>query len=286
MVSAQYAIVNLGREQHPGAGLALDRLQDAFLAGKPGAEQEWTNALAGAVAAAMATEPAAGGCPYQMKEHDLDQGESDGPSLDELLDDIASGKRELIPKKDPAKVQDDEDTTWKPVDLSAVLAGTWTPPQASIGRRSDGVALLYPGQEHAVAAEPEAGKTWLLCQVTADELDDGGRVLYIDFEDDEQEIIGRLLTLGAKPDQLGDMSRFRYVRPAEQIATSDDAYKKIYGRLLDFGQDQGPTLVVLDGVTEGYGMHGWSIDSKRRLAEVAPGVHQAGVAGRGRDPGI
>ena len=39
----------------------------------------------------------------------------------------------------------------------------------------------------------------------------------------------------------------------------EDDENGIGSRLLDFNGD-GPTLVVLDGVTEGYGLHGWKID--------------------------
>jgi hypothetical protein len=99
MVSAQYAIVNLGREQHPGAGQALDRLRDRFLAGKPDGEHEWSRALDGAVAAAMATEPAAGGCPYQMPD-----------PLEGVVLDLAEEQDQAEePKKDPAQAKKDQE---------------------------------------------------------------------------------------------------------------------------------------------------------------------------------
>jgi hypothetical protein len=68
VIAAQRALTAFGRELHPGAGKALDQLQDAFLADKPDGEHEWNRGLAGAVAIAMETEPAATGCPYSMKD--------------------------------------------------------------------------------------------------------------------------------------------------------------------------------------------------------------------------
>ena len=34
--------------------------------------------------------------------------------------------------------------TWQPVDLAAVLDGTWCPPRPTVGRRNDGAGLFYP----------------------------------------------------------------------------------------------------------------------------------------------
>ena len=162
----------------------------------------------------------------------------------------------------------DEETgdgnSWIPVDLGAVLDGTFERVQASIGHRSDGVPLLYPGKEHSVFGEPEAGKGWLLLHVAADELARGGRVLYIDFEDDEGTVVGRLhRELGVPADDI--KARFFYVRP-------DGPGVEHYGKLLE---STDPNLVMLDGVTEGYGLHGWQIkendDSpKWRTAFVKP----------------
>jgi hypothetical protein len=66
LIGAQHALVMLGREQHPGAGQALDQLQ----AGTD--EDEWTHALEGAVSIAMATEPKQTGCLYAERNYPLD----------------------------------------------------------------------------------------------------------------------------------------------------------------------------------------------------------------------
>jgi hypothetical protein len=101
MLSAQQAIVYGGREGHPGAGQALDQLLGLFLADKPDGEGEWSHALDGAVAAAMANEPERAGCPYVIKEHLADDG--DGPSLNELL----ANHAKRAEKRDPAREKAD-----------------------------------------------------------------------------------------------------------------------------------------------------------------------------------
>jgi AAA domain-containing protein/bifunctional DNA primase/polymerase-like protein len=89
LIGAQHALVMLGREQHPGAGQALDRLQE--LAGAD--DSEWTRALEGAVSIAMDSEPAATGCPYVIKDHLGEQGDDNGPSLDQLLEGYAAAQQ-------------------------------------------------------------------------------------------------------------------------------------------------------------------------------------------------
>jgi hypothetical protein len=170
---------------------------------------------------------------------------------------------------DPTEDEDmDEDDSWQPVDLGAVLDGTYERPTASIGHRSDGTALLYPGKEHSVFGEPEAGKGWFILHVAADELARDGTVLYVDFEDDEGTVVGRLhRDLGVPADDI--KARFFYVRP-------DGPGVNAYPKLLD---KTNPSLVILDGVTEGYGLHGWQIkendDSPRwRAAFVKPAMRR------------
>lgn len=140
-------------------------------------------------------------------------------------------------------------SSWWPMDLEPALTGQFQQVKATIGHRTDGQELLYRGKEHAVFGEPEAGKGWLLQHVAADELKRGGCVLYIDFEDDENTIVGRLHNnLGFPADIIRE--RFHYVRPEDRVHPTE------YQAILEHFQ---PTLVLLDGTTEGYGLHGWKI---------------------------
>ncbi|MGI5325524.1 AAA family ATPase [Actinomadura nitritigenes] len=142
----------------------------------------------------------------------------------------------------------DERRTWAPIDLSDVLEGRYQAPAPTVGARDDGVGLFYPGRMHSVAAESEAGKTWLMLAACRTEMEAGNGAVYLDFEDDEGGIVGRLLALGTAPDLI--RKYFAYIRPEVPI--------NFGGNRSDLDQALGdlrPTLVTIDGVTEGMVMH-------------------------------
>lgn len=141
--------------------------------------------------------------------------------------------------------------SWRPVDLAPVLDGTWEPPQPTVGRREDGTGLFYPGRCHSVVAETEAGKTWFALSACLDEMKEGNHVVYLDFEDDEGGIVGRLLYLGAHRDRI--RQQFHYLRPEGPLGTGihlDDLRAVL--------AEHGPTLGVLDGITEAMDLHGFN----------------------------
>ena len=166
--------------------------------------------------------------------------------------------------------------SWRPVDLTAVLDGSYVAPQPAVGHRDDGVGVLYLGRVHSSASEPEGGKTWLLQQCVLRELDAGKSAIVMDFEDDEGGFVGRLLTLGAKPAHIRD--RFAYLRPDTPIGG--------LGNREDLDQALGdlrPTLVGIDGVTEAMSVHGLELKDNsdvakfdrllaRRIADSGPAV--------------
>lgn len=151
------------------------------------------------------------------------------------------------------------DRSWRQVDLTDVLDGTWSPPQPVVGSRTDGKGLFYAGKCHTVVSETEGGKTWFALSVVLDEMHGGHHVAYLDFEDDEGGIVGRLLTLGAHRDRVREL--FHYVRPSQALGTGihlDD--------LVDLLAEHAPTLVVLDGVTEAMVLHGLNPLDNREAA--------------------
>lgn len=141
-------------------------------------------------------------------------------------------------------------SSWAPVDLGPILRGEVVPAQASIGiARSDGVRLLYPGKEHAVAGEMEAGKSWLALQCCVAELSEGRHVLYIHFEeDDPTDTVTRLLLLGVEPHVVAEL--FHFVAPAYG-ATPD---------VIHALRELRPSLVVLDGQNDAMTLHGHGIN--------------------------
>ncbi|TYB97132.1 AAA family ATPase [Micromonospora sp. WP24] len=149
--------------------------------------------------------------------------------------------------------------SWRPVDIGPVLEGTYEPPRPAVGRRDDGPGLFYPGRMHTISSESEAGKTWLALHAVRAELESGNGVVYLDFEDDEGGVVGRLLAMQVKPQLLRD--RFAYIKP-------DDAIGSL-GNREDLAQvlgDLRPTLAVLDGVTEAMSLHGLEMKDNTDIA--------------------
>lgn len=149
--------------------------------------------------------------------------------------------------------------SWRPVDLTTVLDGTYQPLEPTVGLRNDGVGLFYPGRLHTIASESEGGKTWFALHACAMELEQGRAVVYLDFEDDEGGVVGRLLTLGAQPNDI--RNRFAYIKPDESFLALGNRQD-----LADVLGDLCPSLVVLDGVTEAMSLHGLELKDNTDVA--------------------
>jgi hypothetical protein len=144
----------------------------------------------------------------------------------------------------------------------------------TVGQRTDGSGLFYRGKTHTVIGETEAGKDWLAQIVARDEMTAGKHVLYLDFEDDEDTAIDRLLTLGVDPD-VGD-ARFthqRLRRPiGDALVTEDDSIWEavvIDGdlrmpKLHDYDDDL--SLIVVAGVTQAMELEGLNPISNSDIA--------------------
>jgi hypothetical protein len=159
-------------------------------------------------------------------------------------------------------------STWRPVDLTAVLDGSYVPPAPEIGTRSDGQALIYPGKQHLAFGETEAGKSWFALLLCIHEMNRGRNVVYLDFEDDPGEIINRMVVMGALPRLIA--TNFTYIRPEEPItlATNADLLSQLTG-------DLRPSLAIIDGITEAMTRHGLNLKENDEVA-----LFNRAVAGR------
>lgn len=139
--------------------------------------------------------------------------------------------------------------SWRPMDLGPYLRGEVQPEPPSVGwQMSNGKHLLYPGKEHAINAEMEAGKTWFSVACVAAELRKGNPVAYIHFEEvDPMDVVTRLLALDVDADTIADLLLF--CGPTEPATPYDVADLVACA----------PTLVVLDGVNAGMALHGMDI---------------------------
>jgi len=139
-------------------------------------------------------------------------------------------------------------STWAPVDLGPATRGEQAGTPPGVLHRTDGVGMFYPGKVHVVAGEPESGKTWLVLVAVARVLAAGGKVCFVDFEDDATGVVGRLRALGVQAATI--VARFIYLRP-------DQALDETGGHHLDDGCTDAE-LAVIDGTTEGMAVHGWA----------------------------
>lgn len=145
-------------------------------------------------------------------------------------------------------------STWTPVELASIVdaigRGEDVGPAPSLMPRADGPCLLYRGELHSFAAEPESGKTWILLSEGGRLLEAGERVLYLDFEDTPANVVGRLLALNVSAAAI--VERFVLVRPDESLASG--AIDRLLAR--------GPfALAVIDGVTEALNLLGLTTDN-------------------------
>ncbi|MFG3709491.1 DnaB-like helicase N-terminal domain-containing protein [Micromonospora sp. NPDC047730] len=146
--------------------------------------------------------------------------------------------------------------SWQPLDLGPYLRGEVVRPEPTIGvARRDGLRFIYPGKEHSVIGEMEAGKSWFALACVAAELDQGHHVVYVHFEEaDPSDTVERLQALGVPDPAIAE--RFRFVAPARPVTEAQIA------RLVA----DSPSLVILDGVNEGMAMHGAAIREEDGVA--------------------
>ncbi len=165
-------------------------------------------------------------------------------------DNPSISSEEFVVDRDEPEHQD-QPTTWEPLDLGPYLRGEIQRPEPTLGAcRSDGQRFLYPGREHAVLGETEAGKTWLALACVAAELTAGQRVLYLHYEEpDATSTVERLRLLGVPPDTITRLLQF--VAPTRPVRT------EWLAALLD----PAPVLVIHDGVNEAMSLHGADIMS-------------------------
>jgi hypothetical protein len=130
---------------------------------------------------------------------------------------------------------------WAPVDLLAAETEVRIVPEIMV--RTDGHALFYRGKTHNIVGETESGKTWIAMGACLDELRAGGTPMYIDYEDQGNTFVARLRALGATTEEI---QAFHYFSVEQSWVEAPEFLSGNYE----------PTIVVLDGVTEGMGLFG------------------------------
>ena len=189
-----------------------------------------------------------------LPEHDVEKAEEADVEKEDLDEDL---RGDLDPL-------DARPSSWSPVDLEPYLTGKLTVPDPEVCRRNDGACLMYRGRVNMLFGSSESAKSWIAMAICLQEIESGGRALYLDFEDEPVQTLNRLRLLGAVDDDL--RAQFSYIRPEGPLA---DMQRNKWGKDQptksgEFAQDQfdmalqslDPDIIVADGMTALYGLHG------------------------------
>lgn len=205
-------------------------------------------------------------------------------------------------------------SSWAPRDLGDVVAGlltgTITRAQPTVGERSDGRALFYAGKVNGVAGPSGSGKSWAGIHACREQIERGHHAVYVDLEDDDIGVVGRLLDIGCDPDAV--LGFFHYIRPdesftdasAQQLAETltahaptlvvidstgesmaldgakpndDDDTARWFRRLPTAVANRGPAVVVLDHVVKADDGGLWPIGSQRKRAAISGAQYMQAV---------
>jgi AAA domain len=151
-----------------------------------------------------------------------------------------------------------ESPSWSPVDLTDVLSGAREPLVPSLFRRSDGQCLLYPGLVHSFHGESESGKSLIIQIECVYLVNNGQKVLYVDFESDAESVVNRLVEFGA--DAAAVARNFRYVQP--EVRPDSGEERRAWEEILSDSY----ALAVIDGVTDALSIFGCSTIDNDELA--------------------
>jgi hypothetical protein len=151
-----------------------------------------------------------------------------------------------------AAQDDQEESSWAPMALDAILDGTRERKRADLfprmDVREDGTpqCLLYRGMIHSFHGESESGKSLILMWEAVRLINAGEDVLWVTFDSDPEEDVSRALRMGARPDAI--RRHLVYVKPDEPPSIAPAAYRALF-----YNQDGSArtyALAIIDGVTD------------------------------------
>lgn len=146
-------------------------------------------------------------------------------------------------------------------DVSELIdRGGVAPVTPSVGRREDGIGLLYSAAVNTFVGLPESGKTLAALAIGADVLEAGGSLLILDLDHNgARATVSRLVAMGVDDLVLRNPDRFRYAAP-------DDG--ETYAAIVEDCAGWHPTLVVIDSVGELLPLFGASSNSPDDFTRV------------------
>lgn len=125
------------------------------------------------------------------------------------------------------------------VDLTGFVTGVYVQEIPTIGEIQGGKFLIYAGRINETHGEPGGGKSIVALVIALDQISKGRRVIFLDPEDQPKAIVGRLLSFGARPEDI--LEFFHYVHnpdPKDVLAA------------ITVAQTSDVSLVIVDGLAE------------------------------------
>lgn len=142
--------------------------------------------------------------------------------------------------------------SWRPVDLAAVMAdirsGDIERPTPTVGQRSDGSGLFYPGRLNGLVGRYGSAKSFVAMCCAIQEIRRGNRVWWVDFEDDPYGTAERAVDLGASDEAVS--THLTYINPSEPLS------KVTAPTLIEGIEKQQPVMVVIDSGGEWMSLQG------------------------------
>ena len=182
-----------------------------------------------------------------------------GSGVSSSLQPIDISQLMQAPEPEPfAEPATEPDTSWLPRTIDYDEDETEAGP--TVLYRTDGQCLLYAGKINAIFGESESGKTWVALEAVRQQLVQGNKVFYIDFEDSKRGIRGRLKALGVMRDHF---ARFKYANPDGSY--NEIAQQALLGSIRDFT----PDLIVMDGVNAAMNLLGLDLEKNKDATQFS-----------------
>lgn len=139
--------------------------------------------------------------------------------------------------------------TWRPVDLTAVMAAGYEPP-APVACMVTGseFGLFYAGRVNAVFGDSGGGKSWVALWSIKEAIENGHHAVLVDYEDHPAAAVLRLEALGC--DRAKVLEYLIYIQPQERWSAASEL------NLIEGLAGREVAVAVIDSTGEGMALDG------------------------------
>jgi len=149
--------------------------------------------------------------------------------------------------------------SWKPVDLSVVLAADYVKPRPMVGTvEGSDIAMFYPGRINTIFGDSGGGKTWYALYIMSEQMRAGHDVVLVDYEDSPDSAIARLEQVGVSQREI--LRHLIYIQPNEKWSLSAER------TLREAFADRDISMVTLDSTGEALAVDGISPNADEEVA--------------------